>query len=77
MKVKIPLFVVIVLAMAVGYLMGTENGRLQRDVILVKLGRGPEPDGDGDADAEAETAAEPSAAADDAAADDAADAPTS
>jgi hypothetical protein len=40
MKVKIPLAIVIVLAAAVGYLMGTDSGRQRRDVILVKLGRG-------------------------------------
>lgn len=39
MKVKIPLVIVIVLAVAVGYLLGTEDGRQRRDVILVKLGR--------------------------------------
>ncbi len=39
MKVKIPLVLLLVLAAAVGYMLGTENGRAQRDVILVKLGR--------------------------------------
>jgi len=29
----------LLLAAAVGYMFGTEAGRLQRDVILVKLGR--------------------------------------
>ena len=39
MKVKIPLALLLLLAAAVGYMFGTEAGRLQRDVILVKLGR--------------------------------------
>jgi hypothetical protein len=39
MNVKIPLLVLLVLAAAVGYLLGTERGRAQRDVVLVKLGR--------------------------------------
>lgn len=43
MKVKL-LVLIVVLAIACGYLMGTESGRKQRDVILVKLGRA-----DGDA----------------------------
>ena len=44
MKVKVPIALIILLAIACGYLMGTESGRKQRDVILVKLGRA-----DGDA----------------------------
>ena len=40
MSVKSPLAIVIVLAAAVGYLLGTDSGRHQRDVILVKLRRG-------------------------------------
>ena len=47
MKTKIPLALVILVAIAVGYLMGTESGRQQRDVILVKLGRGPTDDSSG------------------------------
>ena len=43
MKVKVPIALIVLLAIACGYLMGTESGRKQRDVILVKLGRG---DGD-------------------------------
>ena len=38
MKVKIPL-VLLLLAAVIGYVLGTERGRAQRDVILVKLGR--------------------------------------
>lgn len=38
MRVKIPLLLLL-LAAAIGYLLGTERGRSQRDVILVKLGR--------------------------------------
>ena len=43
MKVKVPLTVLLLLAIAVGYMLGTEGGRAHRDVILVKLGR-KEPD---------------------------------
>ena len=39
MKVKVPLLLVIVLALLVGYMMGTESGRARRDELLVKLGR--------------------------------------
>lgn len=39
MKIKIPLGLLLLLAGALGYLLGTENGRAQRDVIMVKLGR--------------------------------------
>ena len=39
MKVKVPLAMLLMLALAVGYVLGTENGRAQRDMILVKLGR--------------------------------------
>jgi len=39
MKVKVPLAVLLMLALALGYVLGTENGRTQRDMILVKLGR--------------------------------------
>ncbi len=38
MKVTIPLGLV-VLAVLIGYLLGTEAGRARRDVVLVKLGR--------------------------------------
>lgn len=41
MKVKVPLFALLLLAIAVGYMLGTENGRAQRDVLLVKMGRKP------------------------------------
>ena len=43
----IPLVLVIFVAIAVGYLMGTEAGRQRWDTILVKLGRGPEDDSSG------------------------------
>jgi hypothetical protein len=39
MNVKVPLGVLLLLAITLGYVLGTENGRAQRDVILVKLGR--------------------------------------
>lgn len=38
MKTTVPLFLLVVAAIA-GYLLGTEAGRAQRDVLLVKLGR--------------------------------------
>jgi hypothetical protein len=38
-KVKVPILVLLLLAIAVGYLLGTEAGRARRDVILVKMGR--------------------------------------
>ena len=38
MKIKVPLLLVVV-ALVVGYLLGTESGRAQRDALLVKLGR--------------------------------------
>lgn len=38
MKVTVPLFL-LVLATIAGYMLGTEAGRAQRDVLLVKLGR--------------------------------------
>lgn len=39
MKVKIPLGLLLLLACALGYMFGTEDGRKHRDVILVKVGR--------------------------------------
>jgi hypothetical protein len=39
MKVKLPLALVVVLAIALGYLVGTDSGRNRRDLILVKIGR--------------------------------------
>ena len=39
MKVKTPLLLLLVLAAAVGYLLGTESGRAKRDQLMVKLGR--------------------------------------
>ena len=45
MKIKIPLALLLLLAAGLGYLLGTENGRSQRDVILLKVGRkGPADD---------------------------------
>lgn len=37
MKVKVPLLVLLLLAAAVGYLLGTEKGRRQRDLIVNKV----------------------------------------
>lgn len=54
MKVKIPLVLLLLIATALGYALGTENGRAQRDVILVKLGRKDAPE---DETAEADAAA--------------------
>lgn len=47
MKVKVPLGVLLLLAIALGYVLGTEDGRARRDLILVKLGRknADEPEG--------------------------------
>ena len=49
MKVKIPLLLLLLLAAAAGYAYGTEHGRAQRDVILVRLGRRDPDDGDDEA----------------------------
>lgn len=57
MKVKIPLGLLVVLAAALGYLLGTESGRQKRDVILVKAGR--KEAASADADAPESDAAEP------------------
>jgi hypothetical protein len=40
MKVKIPLLLVVLIAAAAGYMLGTESGREQRDMLLEKMGRG-------------------------------------
>ena len=60
MKVKIPLALVLLLALSLGYLLGTEAGRAQRDMILVKVGRKPSED---ELEAEAEASVEAEAAA--------------
>ena len=60
MKVKIPLALLLLIATALGYALGTENGRAQRDVILVKLGR---KDAIDSSDGEVEDIADDSAAA--------------
>jgi len=39
MKVTIPVGVLVLVAI-LAYLLGTESGRAQRDVVMVKLGRG-------------------------------------
>ncbi|MGI9624249.1 MAG: hypothetical protein ACR2PK_15550 [Acidimicrobiales bacterium] len=39
MKVKVSLLFLLMLAAALGYLLGTEGGRAQRDMLLIKLGR--------------------------------------
>lgn len=71
MKVKVPLLLLLVLAAAAGYMLGTESGRAQRDVILVKLGKGPKEEAAGDDEPAAEAAATADAG-DEAAADEAA-----
>ncbi len=38
MKVTIPIGLLLLVAM-IAYVLGTESGRAQRDVVLVKLGR--------------------------------------
>jgi ABC-type dipeptide/oligopeptide/nickel transport system permease subunit len=39
MKVTVP-FAALLLAVAIGYILGTESGRAKRDDLLVRLGRG-------------------------------------
>ena len=39
MRMKIPLAIVIVMAVALGYLLGTESGRNRREALINKLGR--------------------------------------
>jgi hypothetical protein len=39
MNVKVPLIVLLLLAAAVGYLLGTEKGRGQRDTVIAKVRR--------------------------------------
>jgi len=38
-SVKIPVVIVLLLGLVAGYVLGTEHGRAQRDIVLVKLGR--------------------------------------
>ncbi len=53
MKVTVP-FAALLLAVALGYILGTERGRAKRDDLLVRLGRGTGGDAElGVADAEA------------------------
>lgn len=61
MKVKIPLALVLLLALSLGYLLGTEAGRAQRNLILVKVGRKPSED-ELEAEAEDSVVAEAAAA---------------
>jgi hypothetical protein len=74
MKVKIPLVLLLLIAGAVGYLLGTDAGRAQRDVILVKLGKKEEGDSleaaaTGAAEAVADAASDAAEAVSDAASD--------
>ena len=61
MKVKVPLALVLLLAISLGYLLGTEAGRAQRNMILVKVGRTPSED-ELEAEAEDSVVAEAAAA---------------
>lgn len=48
MKVKVPLALLVLLAVAVGYLLGTEAGRERREQLLVRIGTAkPVPDNGG------------------------------
>jgi hypothetical protein len=60
MKVKIPLALVLLLAISLGYLLGTEAGRSQRNMILVKVSRKPRED---ELEAEPEASVDAEAAA--------------
>ena len=53
MKITVPLGILLLLALGLGYMLGTEDGRARRDVVLVKLGRREADDAE-DVDAEAE-----------------------
>lgn len=66
MKVKIPVVLLLLIAGAVGFLLGTDAGRSQRDVILVKLGK-KEGAGDAVTDAAADAVDAAKGAAEDAA----------
>ena len=37
MKVKVPLLLLLILAASVGYLLGTEKGRQQRDAVVGRI----------------------------------------
>ncbi len=37
MKVKVPVILLILMAAAIGYLLGTESGRTRRDELLVRF----------------------------------------
>jgi len=54
MKVKVPLGLLLLFASALGYMLGTENGRQYRDVILVKVGRKEAETADPESEASAE-----------------------
>mgnify|MGYP001821441504 CR=1 FL=1 len=56
MNVKIPIGLVLIIGLVAGYLLGTEQGRAHRDVVLVKLGRGGENLADAAADAAGDVA---------------------
>ncbi len=49
MKVTVP-FAALLLAVAFGYILGTESGRKKRDDLLVRLGRGTGGDAEPGAD---------------------------
>ncbi len=67
MKVKFPILLIVVLAIACGYLLGTESGRRRRDVILVKLGRADADAREGVSDAVADASEQVAQAVSDAA----------
>jgi len=66
MKVKIPLVLLLLIASAIGYAIGTENGRAQRDAMLTKMGRKDAIDPVGAAETVADAAADAVDAATDA-----------
>ena len=58
MKVKIPLVLLLAIVSALGYALGTENGRAQRDAMLIKMGRKDAMDSADATDAASESAAD-------------------